>query len=230
MYGNNGAGNHFNGNQQHYWPRGHFPYNNPRNSRSDFNYSSQSSYTERDGEQYRRDYKPYQNESAVYEHDGNPTTMLPSHMIPSVHNDSFYQKGNNTIYNIQTGNFKVNTLQQNVNQGYTSVSNFQPVNYKMLPTMNQSKTQLHDHQGHLFQPGNFAYSKVETTLPHAHANFQPSNVSLYSNQVATSQAVRQDDADKIWLKQWLEQCQLQTTDAEKVKKTLKVSEGLTYIT
>ena len=222
MYGNNGAGNHFNRNQHHYWPRGH-SYNNPR-------YFSQSSYTQRDGEQYRRDYKPYQHQSAVYEHDGNPTTMLPSHMIPSVHHDSFYQKGNNTIYNIQTGNFKVNTLQQNVKQGYPSVSNFQPVNYEMSPIMNQSKTQLPDHQGNLFQPGNFACSKVEITLPRAHTQFQPSNVSLYTNQAAASQAVSQDDADKIWLKQWLEQRQLQSTDAEKVEKTLKVSEGLTYIT
>ena len=223
MYGNNGPRNRFNGNQQSYWRRGQF-FNNPMSDRSDLNYSLQSCYAQRDGEQCRRDYKSYQNPTAVYEQ--NCTAMLPPHnAIPSLHHNSFHQKESHTIYNNQTGNYKVNTTQQNVNQGYNSVSNFQSGNYEMSPAINQPHVISHNNQGQLFQHSNV----VETTMPPGHAHFQPSNVSLYPNQVSASQPVSQEDNDKIWLKQWLEQRQLQTTNVKKAKKTLKVSEDLTCI-
>ena len=262
MYGNNGPGNRFNGNQQSCWRRGQF-FNNPRSDRSDLNYSLQSCYAQRDGEQCRSDYKSYQNPTAVYEQ--NCTAMLPPHnAIPSLHHNSFHQKESHTIYNTQTGNYKVNTTQQNVNQGYNSisnfqignqgynsisnfqsgnqgynsisnfqsgnqgynsVSNFQSGNYEMSPAINQPHVISHNNQGQLFLHSNV----VETSMPPGHAHFQPSNVSLYPNQVSASQPVSQEDNDKIWLKQWSEQHQLQTTSVKKAKKTLKVSEDLTYI-
>lgn len=262
MYGNNSSRNRFNANQQSYWPLGTFEQSgvsgrdrdgqnvfpkqkshfNPRDRPSNFN--SQSTYTQRDLQQYGGDYNSHQTAMKVgHQHERfiNNATMVPTHNInwvnnsstkfSSEHHNSFYHMGNNSVYNTQTGNYEGNTLLPAINQGNNSIYNSHTGNYEgstISQAINQSHALPHGgHYGQPFQQNNIPCSTIET-IEHGHRNFHANNVSIHPNQVSSQTRVSQEDADKMWLKQWLEQHHVQTTNGSKPRKTLKVSQDLTF--
>ena len=246
MYGNNSSRNRSNAGQQSYWPRGTFDQSatsghehggqnafpkshfNSRNRPSGSNYPSQSTYTQRNMQQYGDHYNSHQNQSTMkvgQEHDrsSNGAMVSPQNvnwinnatMFPLGHHNSFFHKGNNSIYNPQTVSYEGNTISHS--GSYEGI------------TINQSQTLPYGHQGQPFQQKNMSCFSVDTTGHYSHSNFQPSNVSIYPNQMSSQTdstpqlTVRQEDADKMWLKHWLEQRHIQTTNVDEPRKTLKVS-------
>ena len=198
-------------NQQSYWPRaqergGQTAFSTPRfNSRdypAGFNYTPQSTYAQRDG-QHRSQYSQNPNSSMKvgYEHDNRTSqqTWVNNATLSQSQHSTFYRKGNTAVYNTQFGSYEGN----NMNQSPTSpFGGHQP-----------------------FQQSNIPCLTIQTTGHHGY--FQPTHVSTYLNQIPSqtdSQAsISQEETDKVWLKQWLEQHHLQTTSVNKHKKTLKLN-------
>ena len=207
MYGKSSSRN-----QQSYWPRGQehgaqtafsMPRFNSRDCPSGFNYTPQSTYTQRDGQHYRGQYSqnPSSSMKVGYEHDNRTSqqTWVNNITVSQSQHSSFYQKGNSAEYSSQ----------------FSSYGGI---------TMNQSPTSLFG--GHLpFQQSNIPCLTRET--PGHHGHFQATHVSTYLNQMQSQTdsqvSINQEETDKVWLKQWLEQHHMQTTNVKKHKKSLKLN-------
>ncbi|XP_028412969.1 programmed cell death protein 7-like isoform X2 [Dendronephthya gigantea] len=200
MYGDGSSRNGSNQGQQT-WPRGSSVNYSGQNTfaRPHFgvsSYSPQSTYIP-------RNVVPHNNQGIQH----NAATFSQQHGIWG-NNGAYggmFPPGQNSYH--QRG---INPVPYTVNQRNNSGFNFNSGGY----------------DGNSKQPANMYQSQ---NVPLVNLNYgthqlHQSNVQCSSSQILPQTQVScQEDVDKMWLKNWLEQCHIQTTEVK--KKTLKISEA-----
>ena len=219
-------------NHQSAFPRSHF---NAKDNPSPFNHQQHSTFSQRVGneQQYGNGLDVLQNQHhhlpgtvATPQVTNNSNQVYNLAMIPAVRHDSSYQQNNNPICNREISNYEMSTIMQNINPNNATVYKTHTGNYGGgNNAINQLQMLPHSgHQGQPFQHNNIPLQSIGFNPRNFQAGFYMHHNQLPLQTNFPPQPVSQADADKIWLKQWLQEHQstLSKSKVDKPTKSLKV--------